>query len=55
MGERFPLPPKGKTKRYKYGLVICIFMGCVSERYIPLLHSPFLSLDFIDRYMPISS
>jgi SHS family lactate transporter-like MFS transporter len=29
IGERFPLPPKGKTKRYKYGLVICIFMGCV--------------------------
>ncbi|KAI9696765.1 MAG: hypothetical protein M1836_005127 [Candelina mexicana] len=29
IGERFPLPPKGKTERYKYGLVICIFMGCV--------------------------
>lgn len=29
IGERFPLPPKGETKRYKYGLVICIFMGCV--------------------------
>jgi len=29
IGERFPLPPKGKTTRYKYGLVICIFMGCV--------------------------
>lgn len=29
IGEQFPLPPKGKTKRYKYGLVICIFMGCV--------------------------
>ncbi len=29
IGERFPLPPKGKTPRYKYGLVICIFMGCV--------------------------
>jgi len=29
IGERFPLPPKGKTKRYKYGLVICIFMACV--------------------------
>lgn len=29
IGERFPLPPKGKTKRYQYGLVICIFMGCV--------------------------
>ena len=34
IGERFPLPPlisaKGvATKRYNYGKVICIFMGCV--------------------------
>jgi SHS family lactate transporter-like MFS transporter len=29
IGERFPLPPKGKTKRYQYGKVICIFMGAV--------------------------
>ncbi|KAL5113993.1 Carboxylic acid transporter [Pleosporales sp. CAS-2024a] len=29
IGEHFPLPAKGKIKRYKYGLVICIFMGCV--------------------------
>lgn len=29
IGERFPLPPKGKVKRYQYGKVICIFMGCV--------------------------
>jgi len=29
IGERFPLPPKGKTLRYNYGKVICIFMGCV--------------------------
>ncbi|KAF2127829.1 carboxylic acid transporter protein-like protein [Dothidotthia symphoricarpi CBS 119687] len=29
IGEKFPLPPKGKVTRYKYGLVICIFMGCV--------------------------
>lgn len=29
IGERFPLPPKGKTERYAYGKVICIFMGCV--------------------------
>ncbi|KAL8827639.1 MAG: hypothetical protein Q9170_006931, partial [Blastenia crenularia] len=27
IGERFPLPPKGKTKRYQYGKVIAIFMG----------------------------
>lgn len=33
IGERFPLPDKVAngvhTKRYQYGLVICIFMGCV--------------------------
>lgn len=29
IGNRFPLPPKGKTPRYEYGLVMCIFMGCV--------------------------
>lgn len=29
IGERFPLAPKGKTKRYEYGKVICIFMACV--------------------------
>lgn len=29
IGERFPLPPKGKTARYKYGFVICIIMACV--------------------------
>lgn len=29
IGARFPLPPKGKTKRYQYGKVMCIFMGCV--------------------------
>jgi MFS transporter, SHS family, lactate transporter len=33
LGERFPLPPttlNGKqVKRYDYGKVICIFMGCV--------------------------
>jgi SHS family lactate transporter-like MFS transporter len=30
------LPPKGTTKRYKYGLVICIFMGCVYAYVIAL-------------------
>lgn len=29
IGERFPLPPLKKVKRYNYGKVICIFMGCV--------------------------
>ncbi|CAK7265906.1 Carboxylic acid transporter [Sporothrix epigloea] len=29
IGERFPLPPLKGVKRYEYGKVICIFMGCV--------------------------
>ncbi|KAM0740941.1 hypothetical protein ACQRIT_003798 [Beauveria bassiana] len=30
IGEQFPLPPTASGKsRYNYGLVICIFMGCV--------------------------
>jgi len=29
IGGRFPLPPHGSVKRYNYGLVICIFLGCV--------------------------
>lgn len=37
LGTRFPLPPLHKVvdgkaetvKRYEYGLVVCIFMGCV--------------------------
>ena len=28
IGQRFPLPPKGKMKRYNYGEVICIFTAC---------------------------
>ena len=29
IGAQFPLPPKGKTPRYQYGLVMCIFLACV--------------------------
>lgn len=29
IGQQFPLPPDGKVKRYNYGKVICIFLGCV--------------------------
>jgi SHS family lactate transporter-like MFS transporter len=30
LGQRFPLPPaENGAKRYQYGLVICIFLGCV--------------------------
>lgn len=40
IGERFPLPAKGETKRYNYGKVICIFMGCVYAYVIILTVSP---------------
>lgn len=34
IGERFPLPPtKSGVKRYEYGKVMCIFLGCVSIRH----------------------
>lgn len=46
LGERFPLPPKGKTHRYKYGLVICIFMGCVYAYTILLT---FLGPEYLGR------
>lgn len=51
IGERFPLPPKGKTLRYKYGLVICIFMGCVYA-YVILL--TFLGPEYLRRQFGIA-
>jgi MFS transporter, SHS family, lactate transporter len=57
-GESFPLPPLRKISRYQYGLVICIFMGCVFAYTIILtflgpeyLHRPFdvaHDQDFVD-------
>jgi len=46
IGSRFPLPPKGTTLRYKYGLVICIFMGCVYAYVIVLT---FLGPEYLRR------
>jgi SHS family lactate transporter-like MFS transporter len=51
LGARFPLPPKvsptgKKTDRYKYGLVMCIFMGCVYG-YVILL--TFLGPEYLGR------
>jgi SHS family lactate transporter-like MFS transporter len=46
IGSRFPLPPKGKTPRYEYGLVICIFMGCVFT-YVILL--TFVGPEYLKR------
>jgi len=51
LGERFPLPPKGTTKRYNYGLVICIFMGCVYA-YVILL--TFLGPEYLRRQFGVA-
>lgn len=37
-GEDFPLPPKGKTQRYQYGLVIAILMAAVFTYDIILIY-----------------
>lgn len=46
IGSRFPLPPLGKTKRYKYGLVMCIFMGCV---YLYVIVLTFVGPEYLRR------
>jgi len=51
IGERFPLPQddiakRAETKRYKYGLVICIFMGCV---YAYVILITFLGPEYLGR------
>lgn len=46
IGDRFPLPPKGKTPRYKYGLVMCIFMGCV---YLYVIVLTFVGPEYLRR------
>lgn len=52
IGERFPLPPKGKTSRYEYGKVICIFMGCVYA-YVILL--TFIGPEYRGRNFDVAS
>lgn len=51
IGERFPLPPKGETLRYKYGLVICIFMGCVFAYTIALT---FVGPEYLQRQFGVA-
>jgi SHS family lactate transporter-like MFS transporter len=50
IGARFPLPPKGTTERYKYSLVMCIFMGCVYA-YVVLL--AFVGPEYLQRSFDI--
>ncbi|KAH8593438.1 carboxylic acid transporter protein-like protein [Bisporella sp. PMI_857] len=56
IGAQFPLPPKvsgGKPiKRYKYGLVMCIFMGCVFA-YVILL--TFIGPEYLKRSFDIEN
>jgi SHS family lactate transporter-like MFS transporter len=52
LGERFPLPPTEKgLKRYDYGKVICIFMGCV---YAYTLLLTFLGPEHLRRKFDVS-
>jgi len=46
IGARFPLPPKGKTERFEYGKVICIFMGCV---YAYVIFLVFIGPEYLGR------
>jgi len=50
IGERFPLAPlktaTGTTNRYNYGLVICIFMGCV---YAMVICTTLLGPEYLGR------
>jgi hypothetical protein len=53
IGEQFPLPPLANgTKRYKYGLVICIFMGCV---YAYTMLATFVGPEYLGRRMDADS
>jgi MFS transporter, SHS family, lactate transporter len=55
IGQRFPLEPKiedgKKVARYKYGIVIAIFMGCVYA-YVILL--TFLGPEYKNRHMGVA-
>jgi len=51
IGAQFPLPPLGKTKRYKYGLVMCIFMGCVYAYVIVLT---FIGPEYLRRSFDVA-
>jgi SHS family lactate transporter-like MFS transporter len=51
IGQNYPLPPKGKTSRYQYGLVICIFMGCV---FAYLILMTFLGPEYLSRQFGVA-
>jgi SHS family lactate transporter-like MFS transporter len=51
IGAKFPLPPNGKVERYKYGLVMCIFMGCVYAYVIVLT---FIGPEYLRRSFDVA-
>ncbi|PNS16764.1 Carboxylic acid transporter [Sphaceloma murrayae] len=52
ISERFPLPPKGTTKRFQYGKVICIFMAAVFAYVLVLT---LLGPEFLGRDMRVEN
>ncbi|KAI9770896.1 MAG: hypothetical protein M1840_002600 [Geoglossum simile] len=49
IGEQFPLPPgSGGVRRYEYGKVICIFLGCV---YVYVVLLAFIGPEYRGRAM----
>ncbi|PSK36128.1 Carboxylic acid transporter [Elsinoe australis] len=52
ISERFPLPPKGTTKRFEYGKVICIFMAAV---FAYTLLMTFLGPEYRGRHMGVQN
>jgi MFS transporter, SHS family, lactate transporter len=51
IGERFPLPSEDKNLRYRYGFVICIFMGCV---YLYVVVLTFLGPEYLMRQFGVA-
>jgi len=52
IGSRFPLPPTKKgVKRYQYGKVMCIFMGCV---YVYVIILTFVGPEYLRRSFEVN-
>jgi SHS family lactate transporter-like MFS transporter len=54
LSDKFPLPPNPKThvKRYKYGVVMCIFLGCV---YAYVIIITFLGPEYLMRSFDVAN
>lgn len=50
LGEHFPLLSSDTTKRYQYGLVMCIFMGCV---YVYTVLLAFFGPEYLSRELDV--